>query len=297
MPAAVLAATLGLLAPFVLCRLSGRGPTPALWVVAHTTSLLLAWAGLLGVVGQLAAPQSGLLDLCGVLLSSLWSSSSPTSRLLAVLIFALLPGRALWTATTASFSAGKTGRGLRKRGVGSGAYTSVGGLGTIAVTVGFPWPVIAVDPEHLDALEGDAQHAILDHERAHLRGAHHLVDLLVRALAAGLSPWPGARTAHREVRRHLEAVADDAAARRGSRRTVARAIVDAASTVPVVGLGSGGWSHWRVDRLLTPPAAPLRLIAGVLLVTVPAGLIGAQGTTHALAGIHLWRVTTLLCGA
>lgn len=294
MPAAALAVILGFLAPFVLRRLSGRGPAPTLWIVAHTASLLLAWAGLLSVVGQVAAPQSGLLDLCGVLLASLWNPSSSPSRLLVVLVLAVLPARALWTAMSASVTARRTGQQLRRRGLQSGAYTSVGGLGTVAVTVGFPWPVTAVDPDRLGALEGAAQRAILDHERAHLRGAHHLVDLLVRSLAAGLSPWPGGRIAHEEVRRHLEAVADDAAARRCSGRTVARAIVQAASGKPAVGLGSGGWSYWRVDRLLRPPVAPLRLTVGVALLAAFAGLVGAQGTTHALSGMHL-PVVTLLC--
>jgi Zn-dependent protease with chaperone function len=104
----------------------------------------------------------------------------------------------------------------------------------------------------LAALDDAELAAVLAHERAHLRGRHHLVLAAASALARTLPFLPGLSTARAEQASLLEMVADDEAAEFGTRVTVARALVHLAEgSVPAVAFGAAEVAAAaRVHRML-----------------------------------------------
>jgi Zn-dependent protease with chaperone function len=100
--------------------------------------------------------------------------------------------------------------------------------------------------------------AVLAHERAHLRGRHHLVVAPGRVFRLAFPFVPGFRWAHDEVGRLVEMLADDAAARGCERRALAGALVALAgeqhpSPVPRAAFGIARQAvTGRVRRLLGP---------------------------------------------
>lgn len=76
----------------------------------------------------------------------------------------------------------------------------------------------------VDLFDQDEFEAVLAHERAHLRGQHHLVLLAFRAWHDTLPWFPIASQAERAVATLIELIADDDAARTVERETIARAI-------------------------------------------------------------------------
>ncbi len=112
----------------------------------------------------------------------------------------------------------------------------------------------------LTALDADQLAAVLAHERAHLRGRHHLVLSGARGLqrAFPLLPFRLARTASTRL---VEMLADDQASRRCPRLTIATALVAlAGSTVPAVALPAGGPTASARVRRLAAPTRPLGLV-------------------------------------
>ena len=120
--------------------------------------------------------------------------------------------------------------------------------------------------------------AVLAHERAHLRGRHHLVAAAASALARSLPFVPGLQWARAEQSRLLEMIADDEAAAGGARLSVARALLTlAGATVPSAGLGAADVAAVaRVERMLVPASrigVGRRVLIGAMLgVTAMAPL-------------------------
>jgi beta-lactamase regulating signal transducer with metallopeptidase domain len=149
------------------------------------------------------------------------------------------------------------------------AYCLPGRAGTVVVTSA---AVAALDDGELSA--------VMAHERAHLRGRHHLVLAVARAMARAVPVLPIFGWALTEQASLLEMIADDAAVRRSSRGTVARALVHLAErSVPVPALGAGDVAAVsRVNRLLVPldpvGTVPRLVIAAWLLVqaAIPVAL-------------------------
>jgi Zn-dependent protease with chaperone function len=112
--------------------------------------------------------------------------------------------------------------------------------------------------------------AVLAHERAHMRGRHHLLLAAADALARAFPGVPLFNRAKIEISRLVELLADDVAARRHPRIHIAAALVGLATgRVPVFLLGAGGETALtRVRRMLNPaaPLAPAERLAGVLAV-------------------------------
>ncbi len=119
----------------------------------------------------------------------------------------------------------------------------------------------------LAALDDEQLAAVMQHERAHLRGRHHLVILAASSLRAAFPFVPAFRWAEDEVVRLTEMLADDAAARHADRLTLATALVRLAEgATPAGALGAGGQTALtRVKRLATP-AAPLGRARGLVAV-------------------------------
>lgn len=120
----------------------------------------------------------------------------------------------------------------------------------------------------------DAQlRAVLEHERAHIRGRHHLLHAATAAFARAFPGLPLARAAKDQVALLLEMIADDGALRWHSRDALAGAMCEvAAGHAPRGALGSGGRGALvRLRRILTPEAGPRRAAwMGVILASVGA---------------------------
>jgi hypothetical protein len=120
-------------------------------------------------------------------------------------------------------------------------------------------------------LDDDQLAAVLAHERAHLRGRHHLVLTMTAALAAAFPFVPGLRQANTEVARLVEMLADDAAARRCDRLTVATALVALAEgSAPVAALAAGGQAALARLHRLVGPARPLGVAGTITAVAALA---------------------------
>lgn len=140
--------------------------------------------------------------------------------------------------------------------------------------------------------------AVLAHERAHLRGRHHMVMAAASALADALPFVPGLRWARIEQSRLVEMIADDQAATGSARLTVARALVNlAGGAVPTPALGAAEVAVVvRVRRMLAPPHGLRRgrqvLIAAALTVTALAPVAIAVAPAVAAAQMDYCPVST-----
>ncbi|MFI6698586.1 M56 family metallopeptidase [Streptomyces sp. NPDC050509] len=168
------------------------------------------------------------------------------------------------------------------------AYALPGRPGRIVVTTGM-----------LRALEPAEREALFAHERAHLRGRHHV---LLQAVELAALWHPALRALREPLGYALERTADEAAAAAvGDRRLAARAIGRAAlatrgapapgATRPRAALAAAaGPVPRRVAALLGPartggagPAPAGRLVAGALLVCLAvsgATAVGAADDLH-----------------
>ncbi|MGW2639905.1 M56 family metallopeptidase [Streptomyces sp. NPDC001348] len=112
----------------------------------------------------------------------------------------------------------------------------------------------------LDVLSEAQLHAVLEHERAHIKGMHHLPRVLADAFARAFSGLPLARRANEQTYLLLEMLADDRALRHHSRDVLATAMYEVASArAPLGALGVGGSGVLiRLRRVLTPQPRPRR---------------------------------------
>ncbi len=100
--------------------------------------------------------------------------------------------------------------------------------------------------------------AVLEHERAHLRGRHALAVSVAAVLRAAFPFVPLFRAAAAATPRLVEMAADDAAARRTDRQTVASALLRLAeASAPAGAFGAGGSTVISRARRLVSPADPL----------------------------------------
>jgi len=119
---------------------------------------------------------------------------------------------------------------------------------------------IVVSGGTIAALEPGQLQAVLDHERAHLRGRHHLVLAIACALARAFPRVPLLARAGPELAVLAEMAADDSAARRHGRGTLAEALVILARAgVRAGALNAGGTAAAaRIHRLLAPQSRSAR---------------------------------------
>jgi Zn-dependent protease with chaperone function len=120
--------------------------------------------------------------------------------------------------------------------------------------------------------------AVLAHERAHLRGHHHLMLAVAAALACAFTAIPLLARAAAELAVLAEMAADDAATRRHHPADLAAALVTLASAGSrATALTAGGPAAIaRIQRLLAPPpqlglpVRTARLAVGAAALAVPA---------------------------
>ncbi|MGH3736315.1 MAG: M56 family metallopeptidase, partial [Micromonosporaceae bacterium] len=138
----------------------------------------------------------------------------------------------------------------------------------------------------LAALDDEQLACVLAHERAHLRGRHHLAVGAAVALHRAFPGIPVFRYAAEQVAGLVEMLADDAATRNADRHTHATALVALAEgAAPAQALAAGGpQALGRVRRLLSPrqplgvlhravtAAAVIALIALPIVIAVAPAL-------------------------
>ena len=144
----------------------------------------------------------------------------------------------------------------------------------------------------LTCLDDSQLDAVLAHERAHLLlGRHHLVLALAVALQRAFPGVAFFAVAARQVAFLVEVAADDAAARRAPRLTVASALLAvAAAGVPAGALGAGGSAAARrIQRLIDPPPRDSGARRAVTCIAL------AAAASLAAATIMLACVTIVRC--
>ena len=143
----------------------------------------------------------------------------------------------------------------------------------------------------LTCLDDSQLDAVLAHERAHLSGRHHLVLALAVALRRAFPGVGFFAVAARQVAYLVEVAADDAAARRAPRLTVASALLAVATAgVPAGALGAGGSAAARrIQRLIDPPPRDSGARRAVTCIAL------AAAATLAVAAIVLACVTIVRC--
>lgn len=94
--------------------------------------------------------------------------------------------------------------------------------------------------------------AVIAHERAHVRGRHHLALAFADAMADAFPRLPLFATAKAQTRRLVELAADDAACSSTDELTLAEALLSMAGhRAPAVALAAGGDVADRVRRLIS----------------------------------------------
>jgi hypothetical protein len=142
----------------------------------------------------------------------------------------------------------------------------------------------------LSRLSGEQRNAVLAHERAHIRGRHHLV-LASAALIRSMFPRMRLFTqACEHTAVLIEMRADDVAARGCGRRPLAEALVmltSVASPQPALG-ATGITTTARIERLLCAPfeerPSVARQIARGAGLVMASGLLPASPVLLAVAG-------------
>ncbi|MET9953660.1 M56 family metallopeptidase [Streptomyces sp. NPDC006339] len=128
-------------------------------------------------------------------------------------------------------------------------------------------PAVVITRGALDVLDGEQVKAVLEHERAHLDGHHHLVHMIVRAFALAFPGLSLARHAEEQTRLLLEMIADDGALRHHTPDALATALCEvAAGQAPAPALGAGGpGTLLRLYRVLEPRPIPHRAVWPVIV--------------------------------
>jgi hypothetical protein len=258
------------------CRAAeGRAPRAAVaMLMAGAAAVWVSSFALVvaAVTGELGSP----VEACGILWRQIVAGDVGWWRsALLALWLAILPLRSGWELAPTLRCTRRLKRRLLSAGrplPGRPNVTLVSGLGTTAVTVGTMRPVILVDEEFWDAAGMLERAVVIDHEDAHRRGRHGILDLVARFLTV---PLPCMSDVYECVRRHLEALADDVAVRTHGRQAVGAALGRIAlAGYPSAGLGAAGAAVWRVQRLVAPSRKG-RWRDRLLLSGAAAGLVVA----------------------
>ncbi|WP_369374620.1 M56 family metallopeptidase [Streptomyces sp. cg36] len=259
-----------LLVPFLAVPVARRlaealPPRPAAWLLTGASAgLALCSAAALALLATAGALRLPFVAALGHLVTPLAALPDALALPAACAATALLALSALALARTARRQVREVRAAHRRLAPATGelavlrdpspdAYALPGRPGRIVVTTGM-----------LHALQPAEREALFAHERAHLRGRHHLF-LAAAELAAHLHPALRALRAPLEFA--LERCADEAAARAvGDRAVAARAIGRAALA------GRAGGAAPRPRAVLAAAAGPVPRRVAALLDRGPAAL-------------------------
>lgn len=136
-------------------------------------------------------------------------------------------------------------------------------------------PRVVVSEGALRLLSAEQLNAVLEHERAHIAGRHHLAMAAAEAFARVFRWIPLARSTREQTSLLLEMVADDRALRRHQGEVLASAMYEmAAATAPRGAFAAGGpGTLLRMQRVLTPRRGPHFALRGALVTAAAAVLL------------------------
>ncbi len=282
---AVVVATLG---RWLLARSAWPDRSPRLGILAWQTAAMSILVSVVLAGLALAVPEipfstnvAALLSACTVALRSQYATPggaalSVTGGMLAVTVvarvgFCLLAGLV-------------TSRRHRRRQLEALTLTPRGRAGCDARVVDHPAATayclpgrreeIVVTTAAVAALDHDQLTAVLAHERAHLRGRHDLMLAVSDTLRRAFPRVRALSDAHHATVRLVEMLADDVAARRHDRLTIATALVRLAeASAPAASLGAGGSTSLARVRRLVAPAHPLSVAGSAIAVLAAAALL------------------------
>ena len=146
---------------------------------------------------------------------------------------------------------------------------------------------IVVSSGALAVLDRGQLAAVLAHERAHLASRHHLLIAVTRGLTAAFPAVPLFARGAEHVARLAEMCADDAAARRSGRGTLAAALLTMATgaAVPAHALGASACAVTaRLQRLVDDPGPARRARYGLTLAVMTVLLALAPALVTGFAG-------------
>jgi Zn-dependent protease with chaperone function len=302
---ALLAGTslLGVYGQRLLTWLADRRVDPTIlltgWVLS-AVSLLASTLAILALFAALPADDhhlSGIFGLAGGCWTALSSGETPAWREAAAAVSVLGAGVVLARLAWAAFARWKLRRQRRPylaqlrllaAGTASGEPLWVREDQPLALSIGGRPGLIVMS----DALRRDlttaAVRATLEHERAHLRGRHHLLLAVVETLAAALPMCPLLRAAPAAVKDLVELAADARAARRCGPAAVHEALCGVTGqAAPAFGLAMAGrLTHARLMRLAVGNigASPAVRLAGS---TALALVVLALPVLTGLAAVHV----------
>ncbi|MCX4920019.1 M56 family metallopeptidase [Streptomyces sp. NBC_00687] len=137
-------------------------------------------------------------------------------------------------------------------------------------------PRIVISDAALSRLGPAQLGAVLEHERAHIAGRHHLLVAAAEAFRLVFPGLPLTRSACQQTGLLLEMAADDRALRTSSREALAGAVVELAQARTPAGslAASGPAAVIRMRRILSPQAAPHVLLrVGLVSAATAAPLL------------------------
>ncbi|MBP2580028.1 Zn-dependent protease with chaperone function [Streptomyces sp. PvR006] len=280
------AVAVGVVAPRVLLQASWTHRAPALatavWLTLSASfplTIVLASSQLGAPTEHLHAGVIGLLHACGFGSGAVAPNPTTADRLAVAIPVGLavaLAGAFLFHLARAYLVRARHRDRLDKVGVRSERLraTIVPHATPNAYCLPGLRPRIVVSDGAVRLLTEEQLGAVLEHERAHVAGRHHLVIAATDAFH-GTFPWlPLARHAREQAVLLLEMIADDRALRRHSHEVLATAMYEiAAGRTPKGTFGVGGTPALiRLRRILGPrrstPPAVWGCIASTI-VTVP----------------------------
>ncbi|GAB2625324.1 M56 family metallopeptidase [Streptomyces capparidis] len=281
------AGAVGFLAPRLMLRGTWSHRSPALAVaawhaltVSFTLTVALAAYNAATPTEHLHAGFMGFLHSCGLAGEAAAEPYANTADLLALALPLGIVGLVLGAFTY------KVARGRRSRTRHRSVLDMVGRRSArLRVTVlehDLPAayclpglrPRVVVSEGALRLLSPEQLDAVLEHERSHITGRHHLAMAAVEAFATVFRGLPLARHARQQTAVLLEMIADDRALRRQPREVLATAMYEmAAARVPRGAFAIGGPSALvRLQRVLGPQRRPhpaMSVSMGVAAVAAP----------------------------
>jgi Zn-dependent protease with chaperone function len=258
----------------------------ALWQGLAASALLSTALGAAALsVGQhtVSTDLAAVFNMCAPSLRADYATpGGTTTTVIALGVLALIAARTIWSITT---SLRQTVR-QRRRQLQIADLIGRRDPRLNVLVIEHPKPAafclagrdkqVVVTDTALNRLSPEEVDAVLAHERAHLRGRHHLLLALSRGLARAFPFIPVFTWGDQQVRRLVELAADDSACRNHQRTVVASAIRGLAeTTTPSTDPDSRCEATQLRLRRLTDRWTPLHLLThDALYALVAAELLG-----------------------
>ncbi len=251
--------------------------------VGIVLATVLAGVTLLVPASAISGGVAAVLDACATMIASVYSSPGQVPGIvLGGLLAVVLPSRLALVAARQVARDRAERRRLRSSVLLGGRHSPLLGAHVLqsGQAAAFCIPgrhrTIVLTSAALEGLSADELAGVLAHERAHLRGRHHVPVAAARILGRAFPRLPVFAHARAETERLVELIADDAAACEVDRVEVASALVSLAGMRAPAAVMAAAQSAGavRVNRLLDPvrPLAPIhRFLAVAVAALVAAG--------------------------